>query len=587
MERIAEEGLTGRRLIVFGLTGGSLIGLGLAMAEIQGSGGWSPARLAILLLFLAGLPWTLLAFWNSVIGFIILRLVADPAAYTNPALRRMAKDAPLTSRVAVCLAIRHEVVDRAFTRLAAMIESLEATGWSRCFGFHVLSDSSRLEVVAAEERAFAALKARHPRPGFLHYRRRPANIGYKAGNLREFAEGAAGSYDHMIVLDADSLMSGASLLRLVRVMEANPRLGILQTLVTGRPSESAFARIFQFGMRHSMRTHTIGIAWWQGPSGPYWGHNAIIRLVPFIAHCRLPLLPGRPPLGGHVLSHDQVEAALMRASGYEVRVIADELESWEENPPSLPDFIKRDLRWCQGNMQYLRVIGRPGLGAMGRFQLLNAMFMYLGAPLWVLMLAAGLVGALLPSPSHGLPFPSGLAFALYIATLLLGFMPRLLGMADIMLQPARRAAYGGGGCLLAGAVVDMVFSLFMGPIMMVAVSVFLAGLPFGRCIAWQPQKRDGHRVFLAEALQGLWPQLLFGALLAVGIAMLAPWSLAWALPTVLALAVAIPFAMATASPWAGRWMMRWRLCALPDEYAPAAELQRLQRRPLPKRRKAA
>ena len=212
---------------------------------------------------------------------------------------------------------------------------------------------------------FAALKLRHPRAGFLHYRRRPANTGFKAGNLREFAERTDGDYDHMIVLDADSLMSAAAMLRLVRVMQANPRLGILQTLVTGQPAESAFARIFQFGMRHSMRTHTIGIAWWQGPSGPYWGHNAIIRLQPFIAHCRLPVLPGRPPLGGPVLSHDQVEAALMRAAGYEVRVIADEFESWEENPPSLPDFIKRDLRWCQGNMQYLQPPRPAGAEAHG------------------------------------------------------------------------------------------------------------------------------------------------------------------------------------------------------------------------------
>ena len=226
-------------------------------------------------------------------------------------------------------------------------------------------------------------------------------------------------------------------------MQANPRLGILQTLVTGQPAESAFARIFQFGMRHSMRTHTIGIAWWQGPSGPYWGHNAIIRLQPFIAHCRLPLLPGRPPLGGPVLSHDQVEAALMRAAGYEVRVIADEFESWEENPPSLPDFIKRDLRWCQGNMQYLRLLARPGLKPMGRFQLVNAIFMYLGAPFWILMLAAGLAAALMPTPSGAAQFPAALAFALYFATLAIGFAPRVLGVIDILLQPARRAAYGG------------------------------------------------------------------------------------------------------------------------------------------------
>ncbi|MEI9889679.1 MAG: glycosyltransferase family 2 protein [Caulobacteraceae bacterium] len=153
----------------------------------------------------------------------------------------------------------------------------------------------------------------------------------------------------MIVLDADSVMSGPAMLRLVRAMQANPELGILQTLVVGRPSESAFTRIFQFGMRHGMRAQTTGSAWWQGSSGPYWGHNAIIRVAPFVDHCALPPIPGQGgPLRGPVLSHDQVEAALMRGAGWHVRVIPDEHGSWEENPTNLPDFIKRDLRWCNG-----------------------------------------------------------------------------------------------------------------------------------------------------------------------------------------------------------------------------------------------
>jgi len=576
MPSFAEETLLGRRLVVFGLTGGSLLGFGLAMGHVLASGGWSWPHLAILVLFLAGMPWTLLAFWNSIIGFVILRLVADPAGYTNPALRRTPLEAPITERVAVCLAIRHEDVTRVFRRLASMIESLEATPWAHRFAFHLLSDSSQPEIAAAEAHEFAALKLRHPRAGFLHYRRRPANTGFKAGNLREFVERTDGSYDHMIVLDADSLMSAAAMLRLVRVMQANPRLGILQTLVVGQPAESAFARIFQFGMRHSMRTHTIGIAWWQGPSGPYWGHNAIIRLAPFIAHCHLPPLPGRPPLGGPVLSHDQVEAALMRTAGYEVRVIADEFESWEENPPSLPDFIKRDLRWCQGNMQYLSLLARPVWKPMGRFQLVNAIFMYLGAPFWILMLIAGLASALTPAPAGAAQFPAALAFALYFTTLAIGFAPRILGVIDILMQPARRAAYGGSPRLLAGALIDIVFSLLIGPIMMVAQTVFLAGLCFRRRVAWQPQNRDGLGLSFAAALQGLWPQLLLGLLLAAGLLALAPGGLPWAAPTLAALGLAIPFACITAGKVMGRWMRRLHLCAVPDEFAPAPELTRLK-----------
>ena len=512
----AGERLFLRRLVVFGLCAGSWLMLGAGMSLLLGASGWSWPRVAILLLFLAGLPWTLLAFWNSVIGFLILCLVRDPAGYTNPALRATPLDSPIVTRTAICLMVRHEHVARVFARLETMIGSLGAA--AEHFAFHILSDSSRPEIAAAEEQAFATIRARHAQPGFLHYRRRAANIGFKAGNLREFAERAVGAYEHMIVLDADSLMSGAAMLRLVRAMQANPTLGILQTLVVGQPADSAFARVFQFGMRHGMRTHTVGIAWWQGSSGPYWGHNAIIRVAPFVAHCDLPPLPGRPPLGGPVLSHDQVEAALMRAAGYEVRVIADEFESWEENPPSLPDFIKRDLRWCQGNMQYVKLLARPGFRPMGRFQLINAVMMYLGAPAWVLMLAAGLAAVLLQSGDGRSTLPASLAFGLYFGMLGIGFAPRLLGVLNVLFHRDSRASYGGGPRLLAGLLADAVFTLLIGPLMMIAQALFVVGLLFGRRVIWETQNRDGHTVTARDAWRGLWPQILFGGLLAGSLA---------------------------------------------------------------------
>jgi membrane glycosyltransferase len=315
--------------------------------------------------------------------------------------------------------------------------------------------------------------------------------------------------------------------------------------------------------------------WWQGPSGPYWGHNAIIRLDPFVAHCHLPILPGRPPLGGLVLSHDQVEAALMQAAGYEVRLIADEFESWEENPPSLPDFIKRDLRWCQGNMQYLKLVARPGLKPMGRFQLVSAIMMYLGAPLWLLMLAAGLGLALLRSEAAISGFPTGLAFGLYFGMLAIGFAPRLLGVLDILLRPGQWVRYGGVGRLLACSLTDALFSLLIGPLIMISQARFVIGLAFGQRITWEAHKRADQGIPVWEAWSGLWPQMAFGALLAGVLAIAAPGALPWAAPTLLASALAIPFTCITAGKGLGRWMVRHRLCAVPDEYAPSAVLRRL------------
>ena len=573
--RGAPENLTGRRLLVASLNTASWICLAWVMARLVGAGGWSWLQILIMVLFLAGLPWTLMGFWNAVIGFVILRLVRDAASYTNPCLRNTPGDSAISARTAICLPIRHEDVGLVMARLETMAESLEASPWADRFFFHFLSDSSKPEIVAAEEQAFAALACRYPRAGFLNYRRRPLNSGFKAGNLREFAERCRHDFDYMIVLDADSMMSPAAVFRLVRVMQANPRLGILQTLVVGQPSGSAFTRIFQFGMRHGMRTHTVGIAWWQGPSGPYWGHNAIIRLDPFVASCGLPALHGRPPLGGPVLSHDQIEAALMRVAGYEVRVIADEFESWEENPPSLPDFIKRDLRWCQGNLQYLQLIAMPGLRPMGRFQLISAIMMYLGAPLWFLMLVAGLGLAVFHPAKTVSAFPTDLAFGLYFAMLAIGFAPRFLGVLDILLRPAQWARYGGVLRLLAGSLTDALFTLLIGPLIMIAQVRFEAGLVIGQRIAWDAQKRDGQRISAREAWRGLWPQMLFGVLFAGLLAALAPGALPWAAPTLLACALAIPFTCITTSKTMSRWMVCHRLCAVPDEYEISPVLRRL------------
>jgi membrane glycosyltransferase len=563
---VAAERLGGRRALMLALTLGSWLSLGLVMAHVIGGAGWSWAGAAVMTLFLIGLPWTLLAFWNSVIGFVILRATRQPASYTNAALSATEPMAPIRSRTAICIAIRHEDVGRVAARLAIMRESLAATGAASLFAFHVLSDSSRPDIVAAEMAAFA------DRPG-VSYRRRPANTGFKAGNLRDFACAALGEVEFMLPLDADSLMSGPAILRLVRVMEANPALGILQTLVTGLPARSAFARIFQFGMRHGMRTHTTGIAWWQGSSGPYWGHNALIRLAPFVAHCDLPSLPGRSPLAGPILSHDQVEAATMRAAGWEVRVIADEFGSWEENPPRLPDFIRRDLRWAQGNLQYLRLIGRPGLRPMGRFQLCNAVAMYLGAPASLLMLAVGLARGL--SGGHAAQLPQTLAFGLYFGFLLIGFAPRLLGVLDIALRPAERQRWGGLPRLLGGAAADGLFTLMIGPVMMVAQTRFILGLCLGQRIIWEAQRREDGVVPWAEAIRGLWPQLLFGLVFGVSLWVVAPGAIPWALPTLAGSTLAIPFAWVTAWPRLGRWMVRNGLCAIPDECHPGSEVAAL------------
>ena len=305
----------------------------------------------------------------------------------------------------------------------------------------------------------------------------------------------------MLPLDADSLMDGATIVRLARIMEAHPKLGILQSLVVGLPSQSAFARLFQFGMRQGMRPYTMGSAWWAGDCGPFWGHNAMVRIAPFAEHCHLPVLPGQPPLGGHILSHDQVEATLMRKAGYEVRVLPQECGSWEENPPTVLEFTRRDLRWCQGNMQYFKLLGFPGLLPMSRFQLTWAILMFLGIPAWTLMFA---LAALKPFETADLAagYPAKLALFVYLAFLGMYLAPKIAGALDVVLTKGGLARYGGGVQFTSSFVIELAFSFLVGAATTLRTTMFMIGLIFGKSVIWSGQERDAHRPVLVHRRRG-------------------------------------------------------------------------------------
>ncbi len=291
------------------------------------------------------------------------------------------------------------------------------------------------------------------------------------------------------MLDADSFQTAESILRMVRIMQIEPKLGILQSLVVGMPSTSAFARVFQFGMRLGMRSYTLGSAWWQGECGPYWGHNAIIRIAPFMAHCHLPPRPD----GSYNLSHDQLEALLMRRAGYEVRVLPEEGASWEENPPTLLEFIRRDLRWAQGNMQYWPYLWLPGVQLISRYQIAFAMLMFVGSPAWIGLLVLGTLAlAAAGTPSQFIRPDAGMA--LFAIILTMWFAPKIATVIDVVSRPALRRAFGGATRFVASVVTETLFFLMLSPIMWFGHTMFLTGLVLGRKIGWGGQARDDHSV---------------------------------------------------------------------------------------------
>lgn len=561
-----------RRMLVLLLNVGTIAAMAFGVIRILGDDGWTAADVVILAGFLLAMPWTVLGFWNAVIGLVLAHAPwARPQRSVYPFWEASAQPQPLTARTALAMVLRNEDPAPSVAALTAMRDQLAAAGEAEAFRFFVLSDTSVPEIADAEEALFARFAAAFPAESQPVYRRRTVNTGYKAGNIDDFLTHWGDGFDFFVPLDADSLLSADLLIRLVRMMQAQPKLGLLQSLVVGAPSASAFARIFQFGMRHGMRSFTMGSAWWTGDCGPYWGHNAIIRVAPFRAHCDLPVLPGRPPLGGHILSHDQLEAAMLRRAGYEVRVLPVETESYEQNPPTVSDYAFRDLRWCQGNMQYWRFLIAPGFKLISRFQIAQAMLMYLAAPAWMAMTLAATAKAV---TGDFMIMDVNLGITLFLAIFTMSLAPKLAGFADVALTPGGLRRYGGPGRFALSALVELFFLMLLAPAMALNVTIFMIGLLFGRSITWSGQNRAARGLTWAAAWRGLWPQTLLGLSLLGILAFTAPLAIAWGAPIIFGLALAVPLGVATAAPALGRWVSRRGLFAGPEDFAPPESLIR-------------
>lgn len=573
------------RRIAFGVAvlGATAI-LGGMFAIVLSHGGWTIAEFVMLACFLVSAPWIVIGFCNAVIGFALLRFSDDPVAAVAPCVLKAQDSDPIEARTAVVMCVRHEDPTRVVRRLDAVLRSLDMTGHGDRFDIFILSDSAKPDAIAEEEAVFAAWRGALGDPSRVTYRRRASNNGFKAGNVRDFIVKLGEPYDFMITLDADSVMSGEAILRLIRVMQANPKLGILQSLVVGLPARTIFARAFQFGMRASMRSYSMGAAWWLGDHGPYWGHNAAIRLKAFRDHAVLPTVPGGPPLGGAVLSHDLYEAVLMRKAGYEVRVLPEEGGSWEDNPASLPEFLRRNLRWCQGNMQYLRLLWSPGLPLMGRINLIIAILMYAGAPAWMTFMVAAAVQAWEPAVVMGggttEPFPWALSTGLLAAMMVVLFAPKIMGYLDVLLQPAETKRYGGSGIFAAGVGAEVTFGMLFAPIVSFSVTAFLFRLfVLRKPLGWEAQNRDGARVPWRDAARLFWPTTLFGVALSTSLYLTAPEVLPFAAPVLLAYIFAAPFAVLTAFDAPDAEAPRLRLVAVPEEMDQPIEVRAISAGP--------
>lgn len=527
----------------------------------------------LLVLFTINFSWIALAFTSAVLGFFGLLFNKGFSGRVET----------LKHRTVVVMPIYNESSARTFAALAAIRESVEATGLGSHFDYFIVSDTTNPDVWIAEERAFLALRQRLGRDARVYYRHRPKNHHRKAGNIADFVTRWGGHYEHMVVLDADSLMTGTCIVRLASAMEEDPDSGIIQSLPLIINRNTFFARLQQFAARVYGPVIATGLAMWSGRDGNYWGHNAIIRTKAFADHCGLPDLKGKPPFGGHVLSHDFVEAALIRRAGWSVYMLPDLTGSYEESPPSLIDVSVRDRRWCQGNLQHSRIIGAKGFVLPTRQHFATGIMGYLASPFWLMQLVVGILIVL--QVSYARPeyftqeftlfpvwprFDPERALNLFALTMAILLAPKLFGLLLTLFNNKLRRAGGGAIRLIVSALIEVLFSAFFAPIMMLIQSGSVFQILLGRDTGWNPQRRDDGSIPLKDIIRRHRTHTVLGIVAGISAFMIATSLFAWMSPTIVGLVLAIPLSWASGQLAIGLWLKRHKLLVTPEEGDPPA-----------------
>lgn len=531
---------------------------------------------AILVLFVALFAWIAFSFANAFTGFLLTLAGIDRTLGIDPT-------APLPElgrRHAMLVPTYNEDPARLFARLQATWESIADTGKLDRFDVFVLSDTTDPAVWLNEEEQYLALIARTGSRQ-IFYRHRRDNTARKAGNIGDWVTRFGGAYESMVILDADSLMTGDAVVRLAAAIEQHSEVGLVQTLPVIVNGGSVFARLQQFAGRLYGPMLARGIAWWFGTESNYWGHNAAIRVKAFAAHAGLPELSGRKPFGGHILSHDFVEAALMRRGGWATMMAPSLPGSYEETPPSITEFAARDRRWCQGNLQHLKVLPARGLHPVSRLHFLIGIGAYITAPMWFVFL---IIGILISLQAHFIRpeyFSKGFTLfpvwpaedpirAAYVfgATMGMLILPKLLALLATLLRGAERRSFGGGFRLTAGVIVEVFLSALIAPSMMVFQSVAVFSVLAGRDSGWQVQRRDDGSLPFDELMRRYGPLTLVGLVLAAAAYAVSFSLFLWMTPVTVGLSLSMPLAALTARKGLGLLMVA------PEERTPPAVLVR-------------
>jgi membrane glycosyltransferase len=568
----------------------------LVMADLHWRTGYDGWKLAHLLLFTVLFGLIALGAAQALIGYSLRRRGGDPCRITASLGPEEAARA-VAGRTAVVMPVCNEEVGRVIEGLGVMYESLLRNGKLPEFDFFLLSDSSDPNRWIEEEAAWLALTRRLGAQGRIFYRKRRVGLNRKAGNLADFCRRWGSRYRYMVVLDADSMMTGDAIVRLAQMMECNRQVGIIQGVPLLVNGETVLARLQQFASRLYGPVSVTGLNYWQLGEANYWGHNAIIRLAPFIRHCSLPELPGGGPFGGRIMSHDYVEAALMRRAGWQVWLATGLEGNYEECPGNVIEFAQRDRRWLQGNLQHARLVGAKGFHTANRAHFALGILAYLASPLWLAFLVVsaviahrfGATGVTL-RPVHSFAEYAHWGYhrqvvCLSLFTLGMLFLPKALALLDLRGRPEEVAVFGGWADLCGGVFLETLIFTLLAPVLMLFHTKFIVLTVCRQKIPWGTQRRGraGESV-LEETIAAHWVHTLIGLAGTVIVWRIDPTLALWMSPILAGLVCAIPLSFFTGSLSAGLALRREGLFKTPEESRPLPELVELAARLAARRR---
>jgi membrane glycosyltransferase len=485
--------------------------------------------------------------WGAALSLFGLFYVEEP-------VDRLPDEEPIRGRTAILVPVYNEDPVSTFSRIAAMDEGLARLGLADQFHFAILSDTTSEEIAQSEALWLGRLLEERRADGRVFYRRRTNNIGKKAGNIEDFVRRSGAAYDYALILDADSLMDARTIVEMVRRMEGDPGLGLLQTLPTIIYARSFFGRAMQFSAAYFSPVFARGVATLQGYEGPFWGHNAMVRVHAFADSCGLPQLSGKPPFGGHVMSHDYVEAALLARAGWKVRLDPDLIASYEESPENLLEHAKRDRRWCQGNLQYTRLLLAPNFKFWSRLVFAQGIMAYVASPIWLMFLIASIASPYFaPRPDYfpepHFPFPifrtdeRMMAVVLVTGIWCLLILPKLVIVVRGVFT-RDNAAFGGTLHALISTLAEVVFSSLIAPLMLWFQSRAVVQVLFGADGGWSAANRGGGRMSLGDAWSASKWIVASGALALIAASMIAQSMIVWLVP------IAGPMLIAPVLIWA-------------------------------------